>query len=167
MMIFRARLLKKSLNQNWKLAQQMQLYAQSFLTQPFTCSSSGCKELLWSIEIHARDCFQALAHSHLKRLLSWNLIRHPVLGHVVNLDLLFCNGFNSENADLNHWMIKIEPSNKCCYDLQYNPWKLQHFHMKKIFVTRSRTVVVINLAANSGLHSPKFKKYLDCFWFLN
>ena len=41
-------------------------------------------------------------------LLGWNLSRHPFLGHVVDLDLLICTGFDSEHEDLFLYLVFIQ-----------------------------------------------------------
>ena len=66
---------------------------------------------------HTRD------HFHLLLPVCWNMSRLPYLGQVINLDLLLCTGFSSEESELANlfrWIIftqspmydhKIGPSN--------------------------------------------------------
>ena len=134
-------------NRSWS-SQCLSLY--DFQKLHFIWDWFGCKLWLSLIQNHARHRFQAFAHSHMKLLCC--LIRiwadfqaRSFLSHVSVLDLhlLLCTGFNSENYVLylwhfllrDQWMIERLSESMTtvlvCNNLDFMliPWKIS-FHMK-------------------------------------
>ena len=107
------------------LAQPMQVWKTLFIWN--NLAATNC-------QIHARDHFQALAHSlgqpsEMALLFNWDLSICPVLWQIVDLDLLLsgcwvCSGFNIEPSVLLLCLIftqrpmkdrKMELSNENCF----------------------------------------------------
>ena len=108
MMICRGRLLNNISMESWTWFRSLH----AFLTLLFVCCCLcyHYKLWLWSIQIHARDCFQEFAYSHLKRLCS-------------------SIGIWADNLFLDRYSIWISWHAEMFQDVLVNSWK---FHMHQI-----------------------------------
>ena len=82
--------------------------------------------LFWlqSIQNHAKVRFQAFCPppSEVAVQFDWKLSRHPVLGDVVDLDLLLCTGFHSDfsvcpiftQKSMNDWTFEQSNEHSFC-----------------------------------------------------
>ena len=164
MIILSSKLLQNSLNKKWKPVHSMQVF--TYLENCFHLLLF-CKLWLWSMQNHARHCFQAFACSHdesseVTVLFDWNLSRLPFLGYVVNLDLLICTGFIRNVLICSSALFLLR--DKCDCKL------LQNFISHKKICSHCPLFLghcwwLVTIVGEMSL--PKIYKPLKPFWLLN